>query len=330
MDEVEKYSLKKFIRVPVVVFKVVRSLVAAKADLCFYFISIKPPTFYIDVMFIFFLRLIGTNIVLYIHGKGFQRLSEKSPLMRWFLKSPTISKSLGALVLGEILKQDINPFISNDRLFVLPNCIPDVSAQVLNTYRTKRENDKIRILYLSNLIPEKGPIEFLKMARLVADSRESVQFVLAGSALSTSFHRKIERLISDLKLIDNVKMVGAVYGSEKERLFCESDIFVFPTYYKLETFGLVNLEAMRAGLPIVASNEGSIPEVVIDGINGYIVDPQNVEQLSDRVLKLVNDEELRIKMGRAGRKIYEESFTTQAYEKRLHDGVRFFLKLAGL
>ena len=64
----------------------------------------------------------------------------------------------------------------------------------------------------------------------------------------------------------------------------------------------MNLEAMRAGLPVVSSNEGSIPEVVIDGINGYIVDPQNVEQLSDRVLKLVNDEELRIKMGKAGRK----------------------------
>ena len=138
---------------------------------------------------------------------------------------------------------------------------------------------------------------------------------------------EIERFIPDVNLVDNVKMLGAVYGDSKERLFCESDIFVFPTHH--EAFGLVNLEAMRAGLPVVSSNEGSIPEVVIDGLNGYIVDPKNVEQLSDRVLKLVNDEELRIKMGRAGRKIYEESFTIEAYEKRLQDAVRFFLELRG-
>ena len=66
---------------------------------------------------------------------------------------------------------------------------------------------------------------------------------------------------------------------------------------------------MRAGLPVVSSNEGSIPEVVIDGINGYIVDPQNVEQLSDRVLKLVNNVELRTEMGKAGKKMYMKNFS---------------------
>jgi glycosyltransferase involved in cell wall biosynthesis len=330
MDEVEKYSLKKLLCAQVIIFRIIRDFITTRADLCFYFISLKPPSFYIDVLFLFLLRLMGTNVVLYIHGKGFRKFSERSTLMRWILKSTIMAKSLGAIVLGERLKKDIDFFISSDRIFVLPNCIPDVTSRVLNSVGTKRKNDKIRILYLSNLVPEKGPIEFLKMARIVADSGKPVKFVMAGAASSLSFQRKIERLICDLNLSEDVEMVGAVYGSAKERLFQDSDIFVFPTYYDLETFGLVNLEAMRAELPVVSSNEGSIPEVIIDGFNGYIVDPQNIEQFSDRVLKLVNNKELRTGMGKAGRKIYEESFTTKVYEKRLHDGVDFFLRIAGL
>ncbi len=122
-------------------------------------------------------------------------------------------------------------------------------------------------------------------------------------------------------------MPGGIYGSAKERLFHESDIFVFPTFYEHEAFPLVNIEAMRAGLPVVSSNEGSIPEMVIDGLNGYIVDPKNIEQLADRVLRLIEDPELRNKMGKAGRKIYENSFTINAYEKRLEQGLKFFFEL---
>ena len=330
MDEVERYSLKKLFRAPVVIFRIIRDFVTTRADLCFYFISLKPPSFYIDVLFLFLLRLLGTKTVLYIHGKGFRKFSERSPLMRWLLKSSIMSKSLGALVLGERLKKDIDFFIPSDRIFVLPNCIPDVSSHVLSTFSTKKKNDEIRILYLSNLVLDKGPVEFIKMARLVADSGKPVKFVLAGAASSPCIQQGIERLISDLKLQDDIEMVGAVYGPAKELLFQNSDIFVFPTYYHLEAFPLVNLEAMRAGLPVVSSNEGSIPEAVIHGTNGFIIDPRNVEQFSDRVLKLVNDKELRTKMGKTGRKKYEEFFTTQAYEKRLHDGMIFFLEIAGL
>jgi len=325
LDEVERYSIKKLMRALVVTINLVRIFVSARTDLCFYFISIKPPTIYLDIMFLLLLRLKRMNIVLYIHGKGFRKFCKSSLLMRRLLKSPIISNSLGAIVLGERLKKDIDFFIPNDRLFVLPNCVPDIDSRVLCTQSTKVNCDKINILYLSNLMPDKGPIEFLKMAREVVDSGEPVKFILAGATTSESFQQEIDRIISDLKLKDNVETVGGVYGSEKERLFHESDIFVFPTHH--EAFGLVNIEAMRAGIPVISSNEGCIPEVVIDGLNGYVVNPLNILQLSDRVLRLVCDEELRIKMGKAGRKIYEEYFTVEVYERKLEDAMRFFLKL---
>jgi glycosyltransferase involved in cell wall biosynthesis len=123
-------------------------------------------------------------------------------------------------------------------------------------------------------------------------------------------------------------MVGPVYGRNKEKLFRDCDIFVFPTYYDLEAFPLVNIEAMRAGIPVVSSNEGSIPEAVVDGNNGFIIDPKNVKQISNQVLKLVNNEKLRNEMGISGRKRYENYYTINAYDTQLNDGIKFFFKLA--
>ena len=101
--------------------------------------------------------------------------------------------------------------------------------------------------------------------------------------------------------------------------------FVFPTYK--EVFGLVNLEAMQWGLPIISSNEGAIPEVVLNGTTGYIVDPKDYAQIADHVLRLINDDQLRTRMGRAGREAYERSYTIESYEKRLQDGLKFFCGL---
>ncbi len=135
------------------------------------------------------------------------------------------------------------------------------------------------------------------MAQLVNKRVRTVKFVIAGDTLSLDFKMKIESLISAYKLNDRVKMVGAVYGNMKDKIFKESDIFVFPTYYELEAFPLVNLEAMSAGLPVISSDEGCISEAVIHGKNGYIIDPHNPSQIADYVLKIINDEELRKNMG---------------------------------
>jgi glycosyltransferase involved in cell wall biosynthesis len=327
--EMGSYSLRRFIRAQVIFFKIIRILITTRPKLCFYFISIKPPSIYLDMIFLLLLRILKAKTILYIHGQGFKKISEQFPLVKFFFKNPKISALKGALVLCEKLKKDIEFCIPEDQIFVLPNYIPDVNPEVMSVYcKTKTWSDKLCILHLSNLRAAKGTIEFLKMARIVIDNGKNVRFVLAGEATSASFRKKIEQLISDLRLRDNVEMVGAVYGSAKERLFYESDIFVFPTHN--EAHPLVNLEAMRAGLPIISSNEGCIPEMIIDGFNGYIVDPKDVEEISDRVLKLVNNDQLRIKMGKAGRKIYEKYFTKNVYEKKVQEGVNYFLRIAGL
>jgi glycosyltransferase involved in cell wall biosynthesis len=321
IEDIGKLSILKILKVPIITSRLIYHLIKNKYDLCIYFFSIRPPSIFADAFFLFFIRMFRVKYILYLHAKGLIDLNEKVgwPLRSFVRKS--ISFSSGALVLGERLKKDITHLIPNENLFVLPNAIPDIGS--INYKNSYKEKYPVKILYLSNIDPKKGPIEFLKMAQKINKIVKDVQFILAGPCTSDQFFSEIKEYILNENLIDNLVLTGPVYGEQKERLFRGCDIFVFPTHD--EAFGLVNLEAMRAGLPVVSSNEGSIPEVIIDGVNGFIVDPKDIDMLTDRVLKLINDHELRTQMGKAGREIYEKKFTINSYRKRLAEGLKFFL-----
>jgi|SRR5690554_631972 len=97
-----------------------------------------------------------------------------------------------------------------------------------------------------------------------------------------------------------------------------------------ETFGLVNLEAMQFCLPVVSSFEGGIPDVVEDGVTGYLVPQKNVELLASKLEDLILDSSLRIRMGRAGRQKYLNEFTLERFETRLKQILDDILRYNGM
>jgi len=323
IEEVRKLSISKIFKIPVITSRLIYCLVRNKYDLCFYFLSVKPPSIFVDAFFLFIIIMFRIKYIPYLHAKGLIDLNEKIGWPLLSLVKKAISLSLGAIVLGERLKLDLSHLIPDEYLFVLPNAIPDIKSNKSNINYNK--SCPIKILFLSNLMPEKGPMDFLRMAKKINETNKNVQFILAGPIMCSQFYSQMVKFIQNENFKDVITLTGPVYGAKKEALFAECDIFVFPTHD--DAFGLVNLEAMRAGLPIVSSDEGSIPEVVIDGVNGFIIDPKDVDMLTDRVLKLVIERKLRIKMGTAGREIYEKKFTIESYQKRLEQGVNFFINL---
>jgi glycosyltransferase involved in cell wall biosynthesis len=120
--------------------------------------------------------------VLYLHAKGLFDLNEKVvwPL-RSFVKK-TISLSSGALVLGERLKVDLSHLIPDEYLFVLPNAVPDIKSKKSDINYNK--NRPVKVLFLSNLMPSKGSMEFLKMAKKINRINKNVHFFLAGPKMS--------------------------------------------------------------------------------------------------------------------------------------------------
>jgi len=95
------------------------------------------------------------------------------------------------------------------------------------------------------------------------------------------------------------------------------DIFVLPS--RSEGFGRVNLEAMAMGKPVISTKVGGIPEVVIDGITGILVPPENARDLGHAIMRLLNDAQLKKSLGREGRRRVERHFTLQAHVQRIEE-----------
>ena len=286
--------------------------------MCIYFIAVGKSAFLVDAFLLFLLRLCRLPYILRFGGKGYYELQNEG-LIWHFLVSSTLSNALGGIVLGETLKWDVNSFIPDERLICVPNGIENHSFVSRNT-----QNNNIQILFLSNLHPSKGPFDVLKAANIVVKQNTNVRIVLAGADSSQSFTQSLRSYIVDNGLDEYVTMPGRVYGEEKEKLFETSDIFVFPTYFERETFGIVNIEAMSWGLPVISCNEGSISEVVQDGITGFIVNPKSPKEIADRVLELVNDPDLLRKMGMKGRELFKSKYTLEAFARNLDGAISFF------
>ncbi|EOQ48440.1 TPA: glycosyltransferase [Citrobacter braakii] len=140
-----------------------------------------------------------------------------------------------------------------------------------------------------------GRIELRKGIDIFLDAIEKVNsiedvrnccFVIAGSAVIDVNKMIIERFAGNY----NVVYIGAVSDAEREKLYAASDVVVFPSRY--ESFGLVPLEAFVHGKPVIASNAGAIPEVVIDNESGLIFDDGSADSLASKIEQLINDDKL--------------------------------------
>ena len=272
LSEVGKASVLKMLKVPLMAFRLVSAAYRNRTQLCLYFISVNQSAFLVDALMLFLVRLCRLPYVLYFHGKGYRTEWERSGALYRSVMRMTLAKASAGLVIGENLKEDVNLFIPDDRLFVLPNCTEDI--YVPDSRSDDERSGPVQVLFLANLVPTKGPMEFLRMAyKVVSGGSRDVRFVLAGPPLDEVYSTELEKFVGEHRLDGIVDVPGGVYGEAKRELFHKSDIFVFPTRYEYETFGIVIIEAMQCGLPVVSSNVGAIPEIVRYGINGFIVRP---------------------------------------------------------
>jgi glycosyltransferase involved in cell wall biosynthesis len=171
----------------------------------------------------------------------------------------------------------------------------------------------INVLYLSNLYESKGILTLIRSIPKVIVTKKRIKFLIAGPWQERNVKKRILNYVKRNKLDANVQFLGAVYGNQKEELFQNTDIFVFPTHDPSESFGLVNLEAMQVGIPVITTNIGALPEMVMNGRTGYIIPPKKPNILAEKINLLVKDPDLRRKMGREGKKRFNEMYSFDTY-----------------
>lgn len=158
-------------------------------------------------------------------------------------------------------------------------------------------NKKI-LLFFGYLSPYKGPEVLLKAMPKIIKNVSDVELVFAGKGV---MHDELEILSKKIRVKKNVRFVGFVEDGLKPLYYKAADVFILPSTMNTESFGIVNLEAMACGVPIVASNIGGIPDIVKDGENGLLVQPKNTEALANAIIYLLENEDMKKKLGLNGK-----------------------------
>jgi glycosyltransferase involved in cell wall biosynthesis len=183
---------------------------------------------------------------------------------------------------------------------VIPNAVdtkefrPDIDSSIIK----KRHNleGKNVVLYIGRIKFHKGIEYFISAAKFF---KPDTQFLIVGTG---DYKDVIRDLIQNLNLKDRVTMVGKVPYEELPLYYSASDVFVLPSLTRLEAFGIVGLEAMASCRPVIISDIPGVREVIQDGKEGFLTPPMEIEKMARKIKKLLADPELRLRMGKAGRK----------------------------
>lgn len=272
-----------------------------------YNISFYRMPFLKDFLFCSTGIILGSKMVFHDLGQYVRELDEslgkiKKSALRWMLKNMG-----GSIIQGEKIRQDYEGLADPQKLFVVPVTVEDSKEIVVNAPKV---SGRVNILYFSNMSRLKGVYTAFEAMALILRERMDTMVTFGGPLEDQEVKSHLEELQRNFP--DRVCYLGYVQGeTERTKIFRQADIFIFPTLR--EAFGLVLLHAMAEGLPIVASREGTIPEIVVDGTNALLIDKGDAKALAQKVLFLAEDQDLREKMGLANRRRFEEKYTIEKY-----------------
>ena len=307
LAQVGRFSFGKVRSVFRLLTEVRRTLRVWRPDLVYMTPSSKMPGLLKDALIARLVRRKGCKVVLHFHNKGVASRQDRfvdDRLYRMLFRGASV------ILLSERLYPDIRKYVPTERVSFCANgvSVPDIM---------RRSASGPRILFLSNMIRSKGVSVLVEACRLLKERGVVFQCRLVG-ALSADYPG--DSLAAEIKakgLEDFVIYEGPRYGEEKWTAFSEADLFAFPSYYPDECFPLVVLEAMGAGLPVVTTDEGAIPEMVRDGEDGIICPRKDPSALADALGRLLADPVLRIRMGESGKGRYRSSYTLERFERNI-------------
>jgi glycosyltransferase involved in cell wall biosynthesis len=250
------------------------------------------------------------HIIVQNHGSALDRGNLKHEI--WYrLIIPYLRHCSAVLSVDKEELDNLSSFISDQtKLHHLPNAIDPTEFKPSSTraarHRLGLDSDTQYGLFVGRLTEKKG-IEYLLDAVANLGSEIDLRLLLVYSGSSDKQKQIIEDKISDLDIEDQINMVGAVDHSQMSVYYNAADFCVFPS--TSEGFGVVVLEAMACGTPVIASKEHLGGGHVTDGENCLITDPHSPNDISDSITRLLHSPDLQKRLTERGRKTVLEQYT---------------------
>ncbi|MCP3466313.1 glycosyltransferase [Bradyrhizobium sp. CCGUVB23] len=231
--------------------------------------------------------------------------------LRWFIE-PLMRRTLrqaAAIIVSDRVLVDTTPLLREfaDKCHVVPFGI-NTTKYDWPRIEPEHVNDRGRlVLACGRLVPYKG---FEVLIRAAQGWNFEVWIIGEGTERA-----RLEQLIAELGVGDRVRLLGSVPDCERVKLMCIADVFAMPSVTNAETFGLVQLEAMAAGRPVVnTALDTAVPHVARDGIEAITVPPGDAAALGNAIDSLIRDPERRRRMGLAARTRAATRYSATAFK----------------
>lgn len=264
--------------------------------------GLDSKAFWRDLTFLAAAKLLQQKIVFQMHGGSlpeefFSGRKLLTALLRYVLNWPS-----AIVLLSHAELTAYRRFVPGQRLEVVPNAI---SVEPFITRPLDREkHGPLHLIYVGRLVENKGVFTDLEALKLLISEGRDMSLTFVGSGPDEV---RLREKAFELGLQERVRFTGAVFGEDKNALWRNADVFVFPTYHQ-EGLPYALLEAMAAGVAPVTTPVGAIPEVMQDGVHGLFVPDRDPDALACAIAKLDDDRALLLSFARAARRRVVERY----------------------
>ena len=263
----------------------------------------SDSSYYRKTFFIKAAKRAGKKIVIHQHGGDFEGFYDRELSDKGREKvRKVLSMGDAFLVLAPPWKEFFGKLIGEEKITVLPDAIS------IPPY-TEKKHGAHKILFLGRICKAKGIGELLAVMPKLKEKYPDVQLYLGGIFED----KELEQQAHALK--EQVTCLSWITGEEKERYLRECDIFVLPSYFEGQSVAI--LEAMANCCAVVASRTGGIPQMIIDGETGILIEPQSESSLRQGIEKVLSDDDLAFSLGEKARKKAAAEFSIENNMERL-------------
>ena len=322
VDDIGRNRLSKVLRYFLLIWHLKKQLITFRPKICYLTPNSHGAGFYKDALVILLVKLFRVKTLYHYHNKGINTRQEyffDNILYRFTFKNSYV------ILLSQYLYPDIQKYVQEERVYYCANGIPEIRdkrdmIKVEERYNdialggSKGDSKVVDILFLSHLIKSKGVLILIDACEILKSNGIGFHCTIAGGDAELT-KQGVEAIVSEKGMSSFISVIGPKNGEEKADLMIITDIFVHPTFN--DCFPLVLIEAMQYSIPVVSTFEGGIPDIVVDGITGFLVPPRDAAALAVKLELLIQNPEIRRAMGIAGRARYEHEFTLDQFENRL-------------
>lgn len=249
-------------------------------------------------------KILGIKTIMHSHtGELEHFISKSNKFIKWF-----IIKILNTCDYVLIIS-------SNDFEFYKGICTKSIVKVIRNPIPIQSNQSKLntsQVISVGTLGKRKGTFDLIEAIDLIKDDFQNMKFLLIGNGEI----RNARRIVAEKGLQNIIEIPGWLNSDEIKDIYLNSSIFVLPSYF--EGMPLAILEAMSFGLPVISTNVNGIPDIVVDGETGILIEPGQIEKLGNEMRKLLLDKNLQKTMGENSKKRIVEYFSASSVLSELY------------